>query len=193
VYNSSAPEQTPPNCTSGVFAVRIGDGFPYMMVEARRKSNTFETGMPSTGDGQERGIPSEGVIAYRVQTLDPTSNTRPGGKIPLYLLTQTALQAGQSAVLDGGITLRVTSWTPKGFIIRIFDSNVVVAEPYVIVPWLTGTNAADARKELEELDLVAEFSGLIENSEVVNQTPDGNTTVKRGSTVHLLMSEITNQ
>jgi hypothetical protein len=59
VYNSLDPIYTPPNCTSGVNAVRVGDGFPYVMVEARRKSNTFETGIPSTSDGQERGIPSE--------------------------------------------------------------------------------------------------------------------------------------
>jgi hypothetical protein len=192
MYNSLAPEQTPPDCNfGGVFAVRIGDGFPYVMVEARRKSNQFENGMPSTGDAQERGIPSEGVIAYRVQTQDPTSNVRPGGKVPLYLMTQTALEAGQSTVLDGGINLTVTAKTPKGFIIRIFDPSVIVEESNVIVPWLTGANATDARQALEALDLVADFSGPVQNSEVINQMPDGNTVVMTGSTVHLLMHEIT--
>ncbi len=59
-------------------AVRIGNGFPYVMVEARKKTDQFEAGMPSTGDGQERGIASEGVIAYRVQTRNPTVQEREG-------------------------------------------------------------------------------------------------------------------
>lgn len=194
LYNSLAPEQTPPDCNfGGVFAIRVGDGFPYVMVEARRKSNQFETGMPSTNDPQEMGIPSEGVIAYRVQTLDPTTNVRPGGKIPLYLLTQTPLEAGQSTTLDGGLTLRVTVKTPKGFIVRIFDPGAIVEGPNVIVPWLTGANATDARRDLEEIGLVAEFSGPMSNSEVINQSPEGNTEVMRDSTVHLLMREITSQ
>jgi beta-lactam-binding protein with PASTA domain len=64
---------------------------------------------------------------------------------------------------------------------------------YVIAPWLTGANARDAHRELEELGLVADFSGPMENSEVVNQMPDGNTAVEKGSKVHLLMQEVTYQ
>ena len=191
--NSSPPQFTPPDCTSGgVFAVRIGDDFPYVMVESRRKNDQFETGMPSTGDPQEMGITSEGVIAYRVQIRNATNNVREGGKIPLYLLTQTALHAGESMVLDSGVTLTVTAETPKGHIIRL-EEPIVIEPGTVIVPWVTGANAQDARRALEEKGLVADFSGPMLNSEVLNQTPDGQTAVTKGSTVHLLMHKITNQ
>ena len=190
--NSSPPQFTPPDCNSGgVFAVRIGDDFPYVMVESRRKSDQFETGMPSTGDPQEMGITSEGVIAYRVQIRNATNNVREGGKIPLYLLTQTALHAGESMTLDNGVTLTVTTETPKGHIIRL-EEPIVIEPGTVIVPWVTGANAVDARRALEENGLVADFSGPMLNSEVLNQTPDGQTAVTKGSTVHLLMHKITN-
>jgi hypothetical protein len=83
----------PPVGPGRVAAVRIGDGFPYVMVEARQKTDQFEAGMPSLNDDEERGIASEGVIAYRVQTRNPTVQEREGFKKPLYLMTLTALQA----------------------------------------------------------------------------------------------------
>lgn len=104
-------------------AIRIGDSVPYVMVEARNRVDQFETGMPATGDGQERGIASEGVIAYRVQTRNPTVQVREGNKKPLYLLTLTALQPGQSAALDNGVALTVTGAVPDGFTIRIEDAG----------------------------------------------------------------------
>jgi hypothetical protein len=105
-------------------AIRIGDGVPYVMVEARKMTDQFEAGMPSTLDVQERGIASEGVIAYRVQTRNPTAGSREGNKLPLYLLTLTALQPGQSATLDNGGTLTVTGEIPDGFTIRIDERAV---------------------------------------------------------------------
>ena len=99
---------TQPPAAGRAAAVRIGDDFPYVMVEARKMTDQFEGGMPSTDDGQEKGIASEGVIAYRVQTRNPTVQQREGNKKPLYLMTLTALQPGQSAALDNGVTLTVT-------------------------------------------------------------------------------------
>ena len=99
--------------------IRIGDGFPYVMAEARKMIDQFEAGMPSTGDELERGIASEGVIAYRIQTRNPTVNEREGHRLPLYLLTLAALQPGQSATVDTGVTLTVTGEIPDGFTIRI--------------------------------------------------------------------------
>ena len=96
-------------------ALRIGDGFPYVMAEARKMTDQFEAGMPSTGDIQERGIASEGVIAYRVQTRKPTAGSREGNKLPLYLLTLAALQPGQAAPLDNGATL---TWFASDFAIE---------------------------------------------------------------------------
>ena len=110
---------TPPNSAGGVFAIRIGDSFPYVIVEARRKSDQFETGMPLP---YEMGITSEGVIAYRVQIRNATVNEREGHKAPLYLMTQTALHSGESMLLDDGVKLIVTTELPKGFIVRLFDT-----------------------------------------------------------------------
>jgi hypothetical protein len=110
-------------------AVRIGDGFPYVMVEARKMTDQFEAGMPSTNDPQEKGIPKEGVIAYRVQTRNPTINVREDGKKPLYLMTldalqrPSALQPGESVVLDNSVTLTVTGARPDGFSIRVDDAG----------------------------------------------------------------------
>lgn len=93
-----------------VAAVRIGDTVPYTIVESRSMTDAFDA-----------GVASQGVIAYRVQTKDPTVQARPGGKLPLYLLTQTALTVGQSATLDDGVTLTVGEALPDGFAIRIDD------------------------------------------------------------------------
>ncbi|MCA1709006.1 MAG: hypothetical protein LC808_39315, partial [Actinobacteria bacterium] len=66
-------------------AIRIGDGFPYVMVEARRMTDQFEAGMPSIArELKEYGIDSEGVIAYRIQTRNPTIQAREGFKKPLF-------------------------------------------------------------------------------------------------------------
>jgi len=86
-------------------------------------TDQFEGGMPSTNDGQEKGIASEGVIAYRVQTRNPTVQQREGNKKPLYLMTLAALQPGQSAALDNGVTLSVTAARADGFAIRIDDAG----------------------------------------------------------------------
>jgi hypothetical protein len=93
----------PPSQTSQIYAIRIGDSVPYIMIEARKKTDQFEVGI----QGIENGIPSEGVIVYRVQTRNPTVQAREGGKIPLFLVTQTALKVGQSMVLDNDVNLIV--------------------------------------------------------------------------------------
>ena len=62
-------------------AVRVGDGFPYVMVEVRKMTDQFEAGMPSTNDPQERGIASEGVIAYLIQTRNPTVQKTRGQQV----------------------------------------------------------------------------------------------------------------
>lgn len=104
-------------------AVRIGNGFPYVMVEARQTTDQFEAGMPALNDGQEMGIASEGVIAYRVQTRNATVQAREGHKKPLYLITLKALQPDQSVALDNGVTLTVTGARADGFAIRISGPN----------------------------------------------------------------------
>ena len=118
-----------PPLTGRLAAVRIGDGFPYMMIEARTMTDQFEAGMRSPNDAQEIGIPKNGVIAYRVQTRNATINEREGGRKPLYLMTldaqqkPNALQPGESAALDNGVTLSVTGADTDGFSIHIEDPS----------------------------------------------------------------------
>jgi hypothetical protein len=169
-----------PPLTGRVAAVRIGVDIPYLMIEARKKSDQFEAGMPSTNDYQERGIASEGVIAYRVQTRDPTVQEREGHKKPLYLLTLTALQLGQSVVLDNGFNLTVTGSNPDGFTIRI-----TTASDTTIVPNVVERSYLIARQMLHLAGLVASVSGPVGNSKVISQFPVSGAVVQRGSTVGL--------
>jgi len=121
--------------TSGrIAAVRIGENVPYMMVEARKKSDQFEAGVRSGSDGwRTPGIKTEGIIVYRVQTTDPNGADQ-NRKLPLYLLTKTALGPGQSAVVDDGIVVTNTGQTAGGYSVRIvkptrtWDSWSSVAE-----------------------------------------------------------------
>jgi hypothetical protein len=112
-------------------ALRVGDGVPYVLVEARKMTDQFEAGMPSTGDPQEKGIASEGVIAYLIQTRNPTVQEREGNKLPLYLMTLAALQPGQSTAVDTGVTVTVTGEIPGGFTIRIIDVRGKAVSPIV--------------------------------------------------------------
>jgi len=111
----------PPQITGFRHAIHVGDGFPYVIVEARKKTDQFEAGLP-INDPFERGIASEGVIAYRVQTRDATVNEREGHKKPLFLMSLTALRPGESMMLDEGVKLTVTTELPKSFIVRLFDT-----------------------------------------------------------------------
>ena len=107
--------QPPPS--GRVAAVRIGSQIPYLMAEARLKVDQFES-----RSQVEPGIPSEGVIVYRVQTSDPLGHPQ-NNHIPLYLLTPVALTAGQSVVSDTGVAVTVTGSRPDGFSILVEDRS----------------------------------------------------------------------
>jgi hypothetical protein len=98
-------------------AVRIGSQLPCLMVEARLMVDQFES--PSQ---LESGVPSQGVIVYRVQTADALGNAQ-NGRIPVFLLTPTALQAGQSFTSDSNVVVSVTGTTPGGFVVTVEDRN----------------------------------------------------------------------
>lgn len=164
-------------------AVRVGNGFPYVMVEARRKTDQFEAGMPSTNDGQERGIAGEGVIAYRVQTRNPTVQTREGNRKPLYLMTLQALAPGQSAALDDGFKLAVTAEIPGGFAVRIDPGSGPVAVPEVLE-----FGRSQAASLITQAGLVPRFTGATSaNAYVRRQTPEAGQLVARGTTVTMSM------
>ena len=99
-------------------AVRIGAEVPYLMAEARLRVDQFES--PSS---VEPGIPSEGVIVYRVQTTAPLGHPQ-NNHIPLYLWTPTALTAGQSVVTDTDVAVTVTRSTSEGFSILVEDRTM---------------------------------------------------------------------
>jgi hypothetical protein len=107
--------QPPPSGRST--AVRIGSQVPYLMVEARLMVDQFES--PSQ---LESGIPSQGVIVYRVQTSDPLGSSQ-NNHIPVFLLTPTALTAGQSFISDTNVAVSVTGTTPGGLLVVVDDRN----------------------------------------------------------------------
>lgn len=112
-YNLQLGGLPQPPAGGRVAAVKIGSGEPHMLIEARAKNDPFDN-----------GIGSEGVIAYRVQWENPVIGERPGHRTPLYLLTQTALKSGESAVLDNGVLLTVNAAIPGGFAITVSDPTV---------------------------------------------------------------------
>jgi hypothetical protein len=160
--------------------IMIGTSVPYMIIEARRKTDQFETGMPSTGDPFEMGIPAEGVIAYRVQTRDPTVGEREGGKIPLYLLTLTPLRAGQSAVLDNNVQLKVEAEDSTGFLI-------LASLPNVQVPKVAEKTRQVAKTKIENAGLKTNFVANVGDTLVSYTDPDGDTWVPLGSIVTIYM------
>jgi hypothetical protein len=118
--------QPPPSGRSA--AIRIGSSVPYLMVEARMMVDQFES--PSQ---LESGIPSQGVIVYRVQTSDPLGAAQGADpihpNIPVFLLTPTALQVGQAFTSDSNVAVSVIGSIPGGFTIVVDDLNA---------PFITG-------------------------------------------------------
>lgn len=166
-----------------VAAVRLGDHFPYIIVEARGKTDQFETGMPTTFNPLEFGIPSEGVIVYFVNTRNPTELPRQGHKLPLYLLTLTALKPGESIVQDE-FEVTVTGTLPDGFTVHIKGPQGVP------VPSVIGVNYHNARQAINQAGLVPiRRSGSVTNTVVVSQSPEGGDFAPLGSKVYLDMDK----
>jgi hypothetical protein len=107
VYNLHSVGLVQPPASGRVAAVRIGSQVPFHMVEARQKVDQFD-----------RNIPSEGVIIYRVQTSDPLGSAQ-NNKIPVFLLTTTALTPGKTQTLSDGTKVEVKGAIVGGFSVRI--------------------------------------------------------------------------
>ncbi|HKE47847.1 MAG TPA: hypothetical protein VKB52_07260 [Rhodanobacteraceae bacterium] len=110
-YDLYAISLTQPPPSGRVAAVKIGDGVPYLMVEARLKADQFDA-----------RIPAEGVIVYQVQTPDALGH-RVDHLRPVVLRTTPALAAGQQFVSDNGIAVTVTGAIPGGFTVAVEDRN----------------------------------------------------------------------
>ena len=141
--------QPPPSGRST--AVRIGSEVPYLMVEARLKVDQFES-----KSQLEPGIPSEGVIIYRVQTSDP-SGLPQNNLIPVFLLTTDnttapptprALAVGQAFTSDTNVSVSVIGAIPGGFLVNINDGNFV--DDFTVNP---GTAVTAIGRNPDHLDL----------------------------------------
>jgi hypothetical protein len=138
-----------------VHGIRIGDRVPYFMVEARQKTDYFESG-GSTGQG---GIRSEGVIAYRVWMRDPMKQERPCCRKPIYLETLPALQSGQSILLDN-VKVHVASQVPEGYIIHITTEPITVPGiGQVSVPNVVEKDWEEAERLLVQTGICSRING----------------------------------
>jgi len=135
---------------------------PYFMVEARQKTDYFETG-GSTGTG---GIRSEGVIAYRVRTPNPAQGgERPCCRKRVYLETVTALQPGQSILLDN-VKVHVASQAPGGYIVHITTEPIIVPGiGQVLVPKVVEKDWEEAERLLVQTGICARMSGPKKDNE----------------------------
>lgn len=162
--------QPPP--TGRWAAVRIGSAVPYLMVEARQRVDQFD-----------RGIPSEGILVYRVQTSDPLGSAQ-NATAPLELLTPTALAVGQSFTADTGLVVEVTAALPGGLTVSITDPNAGVT-----VPDVTQLYVAQASAAIEQGGLVPKFLGVNpgKTAWVFSQSPTGGSVAAKGSTVTMVL------
>jgi hypothetical protein len=85
------------------------------MVEARLMVDQFES-----ASQLESGLPSQGVIVYRVQTSSPHGSPE-NNHLPVFLLTPTALKLGQTFT-SGILKVKVVKALPGGFSITVDDS-----------------------------------------------------------------------
>ena len=157
-------------------AVRIGTQVPYLMVEARLMVDQFESKSQF-----EPGIPSQGVIIYRIQTTDPHGSAQ-NGQAPVSLLTPAALAVGQVFTSDTGIRVQVHAAISGGF-------SVSIDEPgRATVPDLFEMSGANAAKAVHAAGLVAKFAGANSGTAwVASQSPVAGSVVALGSTVTMVL------
>lgn len=110
-YDLHSVGLTQPPPSGRVAAVRIGGQVPFTMVEARQRVDQFD-----------KGIGSEGVIVYRVQTSDPLGGAQ-NATAPLSLLTPSALQVGQE-FSEGNLRVKVAKALVGGFSVTVNDTPI---------------------------------------------------------------------
>jgi hypothetical protein len=161
------------------------DGRP-LFVEARQRIDQFDGGNQWNWNASlnRGGIASEGVIVYQLAGVQ-NPNPFPGEIDPLIrLLTQTALQPGQSVTSDTGVTVTVTGALPAGFRVGIQNP----AAPTVVVPDVRELRPALAKKQIENAALVARFTGPNQqNAWVSSQSPLAGRLVARRTTVTMVL------
>jgi PASTA domain-containing protein len=168
-YNLYSVGLVQPPPSGRVAAVRLGQQVPYLIVEARQRVDEFD-----------RGISSEGVIVYRIQTTDPLGHAQ-NNTAPVELLTTTALTLNQTFTSDTGITVTVTAALPGGFSVSIDDAT------HVRVPDVVGLPTSNAATRIKAVGLVPAFDTRLGHTVVFSQSPKGGSVVARGSTVTLVL------
>jgi hypothetical protein len=146
-----------PTHSGEVYAIRIGDNVPYIMVESRKKTDHWEIGISAS----EMGIPSEGVIAYRVRTKDPTIQVRANCRKSIYRENLTALQPGESITI-GNANVRVESELTGGIGYIIHVTTDLTPEPgigQVLVPNVVGMDWEVAEKAMVQAGICTRMSG----------------------------------
>jgi len=112
--------QPPPTGRSA--AIQVGSSVPYLMVEARIMVDQFES-----SSQLESGIPSQGVIVYRVQTSDPLGAAQGPDpnhpNIPVFLLTPTAPKVGEAFTSASNVAVSVIGSIPGGFTVIVDDHD----------------------------------------------------------------------
>ena len=167
-YNLHSVGLVQPPPSGRVAAVRIGSRLPYLMVEARQRVDQFD-----------RGIPSEGVIVYRIQAEGPHG----GGpdQQPIQLLTASALTVGQAFTSDTHVKVQVISALPGGFAVNVHD-------PKTTVPDVVEMSASIAANQVNAAGLVPKFTGPHQaNSWVFSQKPAAGDVVNRGAIVTMAL------
>lgn len=156
--------QPPP--AGRITAVRVGSQVPWLMVEARQRVDQFE-----------RGIPTEGVIVYQIQTSDPLGHAQ-NNTAPAQLLTTAALGVGGSFTSPNGVKVNVSGSFAGGFAVVVEDAA------HVAVPHVFGLPANVAAHDIDAVGLISKFIGPnATGSWVSSQSPAAGTLVPKGSTV----------
>jgi hypothetical protein len=172
-----------PTHSGEVHGIRIGDDVPYFMVEARQKTDHFEAGISIA----EMGIPSEGVIAYRVRTRDPSVQKRPNCRKSVYLETLTALQPGQSILLDN-VNVRVVQQIPKGYIVHVTTEPITIPGiGQVLVPNVIGMDWEAAERLMVQQGLCTRISGP-KDAKIQSQSVPGGALALWGTEIELARS-----
>ena len=146
-----------PTHSGEVYAIRIGDNVPYIMVESRKKTDHWEAGI----SGSEMGIPDEGVLVYRVWTSNPTIQERRNCRKSIYRENLTALQPGESITV-GNANVRVESELTGGigYIIHVTtDPTPVPGIGQVLVPNVVGMDWEVAEKAMVQAGICTRISG----------------------------------
>jgi hypothetical protein len=159
--------QPPPSGHKMAIRIPARSGSRYLLVEARIRSDPYET--PSYASN---GIPSQGVVVYEV-----------AGKYEVYLRTNTALSVNDTFSPEPGLDISVARQRYGDFRVTV---NRHLASNERMVPFVRFNSDEIAAERVLAADLVPQFTGPSgANAYVFTQSPPSGTIVSFGSPVHM--------